>query len=432
MIKFLNNIKKNTGAKKSYILLILVLFVSFLVFVLWPKSVPQEHSVVLTTSGFEPSDLTVKKGDTVKFKTELNSPFWPASDPHPLHTTYSTFDSKKPIEPGQSWTFVANKVGEWSYHDHLFSSFKAKLIIVSKKDWNVRNKVLKRDEIIKLIDKKGVGTVYKELQKVYDPSSAYAHSTFHLLGEVLYSKFGLDGIENCDNFAGFACYHGFFIRAVGDKGLEIAVDLDKKCVEKFGVAGLGCPHGIGHGLVEYFGLGKFDEALSICAKLTWEGPLFGCAGGVFMENNFPTVFDKDGIGEVTTKDAHGNLFEPCLSVAERFKQSCYFEQASWWNRILNSDYNRIDKFCSSLKVDKERESCFLGLGNTITESLSYNPQGVIAACSKMSDKESEMLCRAGAAWAFFSNPDKRSQSERICIGLESYEKRCLDRRMLVK
>src|SRR5437868_6984243 len=50
---------------------------------------PKTYEVTLTDSGFSPSDLTVKAGDTVTWKNQSSSAMWVASAMHPTHTTYS-------------------------------------------------------------------------------------------------------------------------------------------------------------------------------------------------------------------------------------------------------------------------------------------------------------------------------------------------------
>lgn len=418
------------------ILFILAVVLSGFAITIFVKSYnfsPKVYKVALTKDGFVPSDIAIRKGDSVEFTSELGELFWPASDPHPLHNVFPVFDPKKPVSPGSSWKFKFSKVGSWNYHDHLFPSYRGKITVLNSEDFEIRNKILTRDELRKLIDKDGPEKTYSVLKRIYDKSTDLSvHTTFHLFGEILYAKSGLDGITYCDDFAGFGCYHGLFIKAVGDSGLDVAVDLDKKCTDKFGPKGLGCPHGIGHGLVEYFGLGKINEALSICSKLTWQGEFFGCSGGVFMENNFPTIFDSEGVGKVTTRENQGDLFEPCLSSPDKFKQACYFEQASWWNQIYSSDYAKIGKLCSSLKNENQREACLLGLGNSSAELSNYSLDKVVAACYQMPDKNTEAICRAGASWAFFANPMHRDSSESLCNDLGVYEKKCMDNRILVK
>src|SRR3989344_2946990 len=105
-------------------LTIIILFISLIVFFGFLKSRPsfpagQVHSVVLTEERFSPSDLTVKRGDTVVFTATTGRDFWPASDLHPTHGIYPEFDPREPIPAGQNWSFIFKKAGEWKYHDHL-------------------------------------------------------------------------------------------------------------------------------------------------------------------------------------------------------------------------------------------------------------------------------------------------------------------------
>jgi len=86
-----------------------------------------KNVVTYTDSGFSPSTLTIKKGDTVIFKNTASDAMRVASNPHPVHNGYpttggcvsSTFDSCTNIAPGQSWSFKFDIVGTWGYHNHL-------------------------------------------------------------------------------------------------------------------------------------------------------------------------------------------------------------------------------------------------------------------------------------------------------------------------
>jgi plastocyanin len=84
----------------------------------------EEHFVVLTEDGYMPSEIIIKRGDTITFSTEnKDRPFWPASNVHPTHQIYSEFDPKQPVPSGQTWSFTFDDVGEWRYHDHLAPYF---------------------------------------------------------------------------------------------------------------------------------------------------------------------------------------------------------------------------------------------------------------------------------------------------------------------
>lgn len=93
--------------------------------------VPVAATVTLTRQGFSPTEVAVRKGQTVRFVSGISDDcdltlascfIWPASDPHPSHEFYPEFDPREPLGPGESWIFTFDKAGDWGYHDHFKSS----------------------------------------------------------------------------------------------------------------------------------------------------------------------------------------------------------------------------------------------------------------------------------------------------------------------
>ena len=90
-------------------------------------SASEEYIVEMTSAGFVPRVLEIRKGDTVKFVNNNSQARWPASAAHPTHTVYpepegcigSKFDACAGISQGESFSFTFNEVGNWNYHDHL-------------------------------------------------------------------------------------------------------------------------------------------------------------------------------------------------------------------------------------------------------------------------------------------------------------------------
>lgn len=80
------------------------------------------HTIVRTSEGYEPSDLTIARGDTVQFLNRSNDFHWPASDLHPTHGIYPAFDPRRPVAVGEVWSFRFAEVGEWKFHDHLHAN----------------------------------------------------------------------------------------------------------------------------------------------------------------------------------------------------------------------------------------------------------------------------------------------------------------------
>ena len=96
-----------------------------------------EYKVTYSDSGFTPSTVNIKRGDTVTFVNRSVQDMWPASNPHPAHTAYpvqggckaSTFDACQGVHPGGSWSFVFTAAGTWGYHNHLNSGYQGSIVV---------------------------------------------------------------------------------------------------------------------------------------------------------------------------------------------------------------------------------------------------------------------------------------------------------------
>lgn len=105
--------------------------------------IPKTHEIVYTDSGYAPSNLTIKVGDTVSFKNNSSKGMWPASAMHPTHMVYGgtsleahcpdaqndDFDACQSISSGQSWSFTFTKSGAWGFHDHLIATRFGKITV---------------------------------------------------------------------------------------------------------------------------------------------------------------------------------------------------------------------------------------------------------------------------------------------------------------
>lgn len=108
-----------------------------------PAPVQQSNNVTYTDSGFLPSTITIKKGQTVTWKNESSRQMWTASAVHPTHKAYpgsgieicgtntliAIFDACKGYAPGESWEFRFDNVGTWKYHNHTTSSHTGTIMV---------------------------------------------------------------------------------------------------------------------------------------------------------------------------------------------------------------------------------------------------------------------------------------------------------------
>lgn len=108
-----------------------------------PFPIEAKNMITYTDSGYVPSTITIKKGETVIWKNESSNSMWTASAMHPLHKAYPgtditacgtqtlipMFDSCVGVSSGQSWSFIFNNVGTWGYHNHLDASKFGKVVV---------------------------------------------------------------------------------------------------------------------------------------------------------------------------------------------------------------------------------------------------------------------------------------------------------------
>jgi len=106
-------------------------------------SIPKTHTIAYTDAGYSPSNLTIKKGDTVTFRNQSSSSIWTGSAMHPTHMAYSgttlqqhcpdpennDFDQCKAEGAGASWSFTFTKTGSFGYHNHMNTSHFGKVTV---------------------------------------------------------------------------------------------------------------------------------------------------------------------------------------------------------------------------------------------------------------------------------------------------------------
>jgi plastocyanin len=82
-----------------------------------------------TDTGFQPSLLTVRKGDVVTFTNDSNVGMWVASNPHPTHTDYPELNMHTSVGKDSKFIFTFDKTGTWGYHNHLNQNHQAVIVV---------------------------------------------------------------------------------------------------------------------------------------------------------------------------------------------------------------------------------------------------------------------------------------------------------------
>jgi len=253
-----------------------------------------------------------------------------------------------------------------------------------------------RTELGGLIETQGLEKTYAEIRE--DKAKAnrgkepsVRHGEAHIFGELAYDKEGVDGIRYCDAGMTFGCYHGLIVRALVTEGLDAMPKIDAACVAAHGQDDTGCRHGIGHGLVEYYGARDLGSALDRCAVIQPPG-LLGCTQGAFMEYANASVEDR------TLVDAE-DLDVPCTSVDQKYRPSCYFEQPYFWMLRAGQDSIAAKERCAAVEEAASKEACLLGFGRAVAELGRFDGVAISRECGRL-ERDEEIGCLAGAHWLF--------------------------------
>jgi plastocyanin len=90
----------------------------------------KERTVVMyTDTGYAPKTVTVTKGSIVTFVNESSRGMWTASDPHLTHQLLPGFDEKAQVVKGGTYEYTFEKVGTWTYHNHVNPTDKGTVVV---------------------------------------------------------------------------------------------------------------------------------------------------------------------------------------------------------------------------------------------------------------------------------------------------------------
>lgn len=365
----------------SVLLLIVLIELSFIAHFGLRKE--KTHLVELGIGGFYPTELTIKKGDSVKFTTKTGEEFWPATDIHPTHSIYSEFDQKQPISSNSTWTFKFTKEGRWAYHDHLTPTFKG-LIIVS--DGKVKASISFKSDVencAKLDDVGQRDKCYQELvqniasendmdktidliEKIYLENPGFennCHDFMHKVGAVAFKNF-----TSNVNFSpsvksvicGYGFYHGFLETLTKNgggakKAKEFCKFFDSRLHEQLPNILFQCYHGLAHGTVLSQENRGLDERLmtepgkQICLQIAQnKDELFQCGTGIFDPIAISHFTDTSGL----SMDKIDPFWLCKEQTIEEFKWACYnsIKVSIFWAADL--DFEKAAKIIENIPEEK--------------------------------------------------------------------------------
>ena len=451
-----------------------ILLFLFSISFIFPKAISAHSEVTvieMVPDGFIPSEITIDINSSVIFVNKDKQARWPASNVHPTHEIYPEFDPRKPIPPGESWAFNPKKVGEWKFHDHIFSHMRGTIIVIDEKGSGTKTveektestplntftmklknvtdnfinkmkslfsfkKIAKQQvqlpnkedfknfsydmqakKLEEIAQGNGASSAWQYIKDVFQGeggSSGSIHDLAHLSGLLIYEKNGFEGIKDCSAQFAFGCYHGFLDKAFS-KNLDHLLDAQNAC-SKLGPDGSGpvasCIHGIGHGVASFYSTSNLEKALSTCRKLTIGKDY--CFDGVFMEfvRSAPASFFKKE-----------DFLYPCNMLEQKFGYSyssaCGRNQPSLLMSRLHVGFDEVIEVCLSSNSKPFKQSCFDSLGFSVASSGDVNK--IVEGCGKIGVPEYSTSCIKAAAGelVFQEIPGWSEKFKEVCNASEA-------------
>lgn len=266
---------------------------------------------------------------------------------------------------------------------------------------------------------RGVGVSYwKEKIQDVGPGGAYEvlvsflsadgftpqeqHLVAHMFGAAAYQIAGVNSLLFCDDQFSYGCQHEVVAHAISDYSIAFADELNEVCASKGGIAGEVCQHGLGHGILEYFGDdGRgLNAALDLCTSLGNLGSLNGCYGGVFMEYNLGNLVDSQPVYRIPHRDG---LSYPCAVVSENTQPACFARLPQWWILAVydgppGESSSVLGEWCrKEAPSDQLLNACAFGLGRAFSNDLA-NAKRICASIFREGDNLD--WCPAGAAYVY--------------------------------
>lgn len=262
----------------------------------------------------------------------------------------------------------------------------------------------------KLIERVGPEMAQEELYKSGLPFDGETHLLNHTVGDWLYKKYGTDGLVHCKDYFLSSCYHGFVLRAVGDKGMLVLNKVMDKCWSVAQTTATQCAHAIGHGMLAYEGYKNLTKALEDCDKMSQTSenfPTFNCHDGVFMENIY-AVHD-DGKPSPDRWLSNTDLIYPCNDpqIGEQYRKACWSNQPMWMYQRFQGDFKKVGIECQRLENEEYKKTCFDAIARQIHPSSFNNMQTLFTYCGAMPEEHWVDECLYTNVRSSFSVGDRK-------------------------
>jgi hypothetical protein len=341
--------------------------------------------VFYTSEGYSPNIVEVPLGARVVFKNVSDIPMWTASDPHPVHSDFSTFDAGAHYVKDEVYAFQFNSVGTFGYHNHVKSLHRGivRVYDVSQPSPDI-DKVKAgqravRDRFIAMLDQNNPDSIFTVIDAI-EGNSALArdcHDMSHDLGHKAYELFGFStamtfnnpshlGHVSADDICAGGYIHGI-LEEVFLHQPELKNQPEPICVPVPDANRGSCFHGVGHGLM-FVNKRDVPASLADCRRLQKNLNMLRCFEGVWMEMFWGAT---DHAGSNSLGWTLEKPLTPCMSAREDEKPACFLYAHLGYLRTHPRDFTGAVNLCTkSDLIPNDTQFCLKGVGITMMKHFT--------------------------------------------------------------
>lgn len=269
-----------------------------------------------------------------------------------------------------------------------------------------------------LSQKRGAPYAFTILKEVEVSPGTDLHLLGHIVGDELYKQRGIDGIQFCTHDFRNACSHSIVIGAFTKDGDNALGEIAKACENAPGGKGAYtmCFHGLGHGVLAYYGY-DYKKMIESCKKTGTpahqDQEFAECVGGAVMETvagggHDPITWQKQRDVYLTKKDPLHICSESMTPSRARDMCYTYITPFLWeaaGGKLGQPDEKSIQKaflFCDAVD-ERHKDACYSAFGK---EFIGLATAHDIREVSTISPKQASII-KTLCALA----PSQRAQSD---------------------
>ncbi len=351
------------------------------------NEMPQsDYQIVYTAEGYQPDQLDIPIGSRVEFKNTTEIPMWTASDPHPVHSDFASFDAQKAYYLGETFVFQFKDAGTFGFHNHEKSIHRGIIHVIDPDhplqtiDKTKESQRSMRDKYLAMLDPNDPNSIFILLDTIKSDSilsQDYCHDMAHDLGHRAYEMFGFSGAMTfsnpehlrhapVDDVCGGGYMHGI-LEEIFLRRPALKKDPGTVCSSVPDDSKHRCFHGVGHGLM-FVNKRDYPASLLGCRQLEQIKNKKQCFEGASMElfwgNTEHTGADSLG----WTKES---ILLPCMNAKMDEKPFCFLYAHLGYLRTNPKDFNGVVKLCTQNGLEnRDIDFCLKGVGVTMIKHFT--------------------------------------------------------------